>query len=95
MAEVIFWATVALVLYTYVGYSLIIMLLARFSHDKVARRDIEPRVTFLITAYNEEKDIAQKLENTLQLDYPADKLEILVAGLKADPHATVLALTTR
>lgn len=80
MAEVIFLTTVALVLYTYVGYPLIIMLLAWLSDDKVERRDIEPRVTFLITAYNEEKDIAQKLQNTLQLDYPRDKLEILVAS---------------
>jgi len=71
---------VALVFYTYVGYSLIIMLLARFSRGKVARRDIEPRVTFLITAYNEERDIAQKLQNTLALDYPRDKFEILVAS---------------
>jgi len=80
MAEVIFWVTVALVVYTYVGYSLLIMLLARFSRDKLARRDIEPRVTFLITAYNEERDIAQKLQNTLALDYPRDRLEILVAS---------------
>jgi len=80
MAEVIFWAAVALVFYTYVGYSLLIMLLARFSRDKLARRDIEPRVTFLITAYNEERDIAQKLQNTLALDYPRDRLEILVAS---------------
>lgn len=80
MAEVIFWVTVALVFYTYVGYSLLIMLLARFSRDKLARGDIEPRVTFLITAYNEERDIAQKLQNTLALDYPRDRLEILVAS---------------
>jgi len=80
MAEVIFWATVALVFYTYVGYSLLIMLMARFSRDKLARHDIEPRVTFLITAYNEERDIAQKLQNTLALDYPRDRLEILVAS---------------
>jgi len=80
MAEVIFWATVALVFYTYVGYSLLIMLLARFSRDKLARHDIEPRVSFLITAYNEERDLAQKLQNTLALDYPRDKLEILVAS---------------
>jgi len=80
MAEVIFWATVALVFYTYVGYSLLIMLMARFSRDKLARHDIEPRVTFLITAYNEERDIVQKLQNTLALDYPRDRLEILVAS---------------
>jgi cellulose synthase/poly-beta-1,6-N-acetylglucosamine synthase-like glycosyltransferase len=80
MAEDFFWTTVALVIYTYAGYSLIIMALARISRDTVARQDIEPRVTFLITAYNEEKDIAQKLQNTLQLDYPREKLEILVAS---------------
>jgi len=80
MAEIVFWTTVALVFYTYAGYSLVVMLLARFSRSQVTREDIEPRVTFLITAYNEEKDIAQKLQNTLQLDYPRDKLEILVAS---------------
>jgi cellulose synthase/poly-beta-1,6-N-acetylglucosamine synthase-like glycosyltransferase len=46
----------------------------------VDKGDIEPTVTFLITAYNEEKNIKQKLENTLSLDYPRDKLEIMVAS---------------
>jgi len=41
---------------------------------------VEPNVTFLITAYNEEKNIAKKLENTLSLDYPKEKLEIVVAS---------------
>ena len=40
----------------------------------------EPNVTVLITAYNEENDIRAKLENTLQIDYPQEKLEILVAS---------------
>lgn len=80
MAEIIFWTSIFTVFYTYAGYSLLIMLLSRFFNKTVRKGPIEPRVTFLITAYNEEKNIAQKLENTLQLDYPREKLEILVAS---------------
>ena len=80
MAETVFWATVFLVCYTYAGYSLIVVLLAAFSRQRAPRRDIEPTVTFLITAYNEERNIAQKLRNTLELDYPREKLEIIVAS---------------
>jgi glycosyltransferase involved in cell wall biosynthesis len=43
-------------------------------------RPHEPPVTVVITAYNEERDLAAKLENTLALDYPKDKLEIIVAS---------------
>lgn len=80
MTETIFWISIFTVFYTYAGYSLFIMLLSRFFNKKVNKGAIEPSVTFLITAYNEEKNIAQKLENTLQLDYPENKLEILVAS---------------
>jgi len=51
-----------------------------FFNNKVKKADIDLPVTFLITAYNEEKNIGQKLENTLSLDYPRDKLEIIVAS---------------
>jgi len=44
------------------------------------KKDIEPKVTFLITAYNEERSITAKLEDTLSLDYPKDKLEVMVAS---------------
>lgn len=80
MAEIIFWSAVFLVFYTYGGYSLLIIALSRFFHNDVRKEDITPKVTFLITAYNEEKNIAQKLDNTLSLNYPKDKLEILVAS---------------
>jgi glycosyltransferase involved in cell wall biosynthesis len=46
----------------------------------VIRAPIAPRVTFIITAYNEESRIAAKLENTFRQRYPADRLEILVAS---------------
>lgn len=80
MTNVIFWAAVALIIYTYVGYSLVILVLSRFVRNPIRRAPIEPRVTFLITAYNEEKNIRAKLEQTLSLDYPHEKLEIMVAS---------------
>ena len=80
MSEVIFWTAVGAILYAYGGYSLVTMLLALVVRNPVLRVDITPSVTLLITAYNEERDIAQKLEGTLSLDYPRELLEIIVAS---------------
>ncbi len=80
MAEIAFWSAVSLIVFTYAGYSLVILVLSRLVHNPVRRSHIEPRVTYLITAYNEEKNIAAKLEQVLTLDYPADRLEIIVAS---------------
>lgn len=81
MFEIIFWTITGMIVYTYFGYPLSVFLLSLLIRNPVKRREgYEPFVTFLITAYNEEKDIAKKLENTLSLDYPREKLEILVAS---------------
>jgi cellulose synthase/poly-beta-1,6-N-acetylglucosamine synthase-like glycosyltransferase len=80
MVEFIFWMIIGANLYTYLGYPLFTLFLSLFVHHPVKKGDEEPRVTFLITAYNEEKFIAEKLENTLALDYPGEKLEIIVAS---------------
>ena len=48
--------------------------------SKCARREFEPSVTVIIAAYNEERDLVRKLENTLALDYPKSKLEIIVTS---------------
>lgn len=80
MTEIAFWSAVVLIAFTYVGYSLVILVLSRLVHNPVKRSPIEPKVTYLITAYNEEKNIAAKLEQVMTLDYPGDKLEIIVAS---------------
>jgi cellulose synthase/poly-beta-1,6-N-acetylglucosamine synthase-like glycosyltransferase len=80
MAEIIFWLTLGVIFYTYLGYPLFILFLSLFVNHKIKKGEIEPNVTVLITAYNEEKNISEKLENTLSLDYPRDKLEIVVAS---------------
>jgi len=80
-AAAIFWAGAAALFYTYAGYPVLLVLLSRLRGRGVARREgFEPAVSVVITAYNEERDLAAKLENTLALDYPADKLEVIVAS---------------
>ncbi|MEJ2253376.1 MAG: glycosyltransferase family 2 protein [Nitrospirota bacterium] len=76
----LFAVSLATVIYTYVGYAVIIPVLALFPSGEVDKNDIKPRVTYLITAYNEEKNIRRKLEGVLALDYPKDKLEVMVAS---------------
>jgi cellulose synthase/poly-beta-1,6-N-acetylglucosamine synthase-like glycosyltransferase len=78
--EIIFWIAVVAIAYTYAGYPLLLMLVSRFRGKPVLRREFTPRVTVIIAAYNEERDLAKKLENTLALDYPKSKLEILVTS---------------
>lgn len=79
-AKLVFWASAAALLYAYAGYPLLVWIYSRLRPKPVHRNDIEPTVSFVITAYNEEKDLKRKLENTLALDYPKDKLEIIVAS---------------
>jgi len=80
MAEFIFWLIIGTNLYTYAGYPVLTLFLSLFINNKVNKGNDEPKVTFLITAYNEEKNIHEKLKNTLSLDYPKEKLEIIVAS---------------
>jgi cellulose synthase/poly-beta-1,6-N-acetylglucosamine synthase-like glycosyltransferase len=76
----VFWSSAVALAYAYVGYPLLVWAVSRVRPRAVLRADYEPHVSVIITAYNEERDLADKLENALALDYPADKLEILVAS---------------
>jgi len=78
--QIIFFLSLAALFYVYVGYPLLVYLVSLIRPRNVERGDFEPNVTVIITAYNEEKDIRAKLENTLLIDYPPEKLEILVAS---------------
>ena len=80
LASIVFWSSVAALLYTYVGYPLLLLLVSRLRRLEVKRAEGSPTVSVIITAYNEERDLAAKLENTLALDYPAEKLEVIVAS---------------
>jgi cellulose synthase/poly-beta-1,6-N-acetylglucosamine synthase-like glycosyltransferase len=79
-AQIVFWSAVAALVYTYVGYPLLLLLIGRFRSLPVRRAEWKPTVSVIITAYNEELDLSAKLENTLSLDYPRDLLDVLVVS---------------
>ncbi len=79
-AKILFWVCAGLLAYVYAGYPVLVFLVGSLFPKPVRRSTIEPDVTVLITAFNEEGAIRKKIENTLQIDYPPDKLEILVAS---------------
>src|SRR6202171_833226 len=79
-AEICFWLSVVALFYTYAGYPLLLALVSALKPRRVLRGDCEPTVTIIITAYNEERDLAAKLENHLDLYYSRELLEIIVAS---------------
>jgi cellulose synthase/poly-beta-1,6-N-acetylglucosamine synthase-like glycosyltransferase len=82
--KIIFWTSLAVIMYIYLGYPFIITFLAKYFKKAVNKGHITPSVTLLIAAYNEDKIIAQKLDNCLSIDYPKDKLEIIVVSDGSD-----------
>ena len=79
-AESIFWGSLVFIFYAYAGYLLALLALSCFRSRPVLVGDIQPTVSFVITAYNEELRIKDKIENTLQQQYPSERLEIVVAS---------------
>jgi biofilm PGA synthesis N-glycosyltransferase PgaC len=76
----LFWTGLFIVAYTYIGYGIIIYILARVIGKKQTTKvptDL-PETTLLIAAYNEEDFIGEKIKNTLSLDYPPEKLKIFI-----------------
>src|SRR5215475_11126029 len=80
IAQVVFVAAVAMIAFIYVGYPALMFALSLILRRPVRREDITPRVSIIIAAYNEERDIEAKLKNTLAFDYPRDRMEIIVAS---------------
>jgi cellulose synthase/poly-beta-1,6-N-acetylglucosamine synthase-like glycosyltransferase len=76
----LFWAAWGVIVYTYIGYPIWAMILRGFAPQPWRKEDYEPAVTLLIVAHNERESIETKLENSLALDYPQDRLAIVVAS---------------
>lgn len=96
--KILFWACLLIVFYTYLGYGIllyIIIRLRRFFKGKpqktVMPQDDElPTMTLMICAYNEEDVVAEKMENTLAIDYPKDKLRIMWVTDGSNDHTNEL-----
>jgi poly-beta-1,6-N-acetyl-D-glucosamine synthase len=76
----LFWASVAVILYTYAGYPAWLWLRARLRPRPVQRSPYLPSVSVVMVVHNEEKALGTKLENLLSLDYPSEKLELVIVS---------------
>jgi cellulose synthase/poly-beta-1,6-N-acetylglucosamine synthase-like glycosyltransferase len=77
-ATILFWASLGVLFYVYAGYPLLLAVAGLFAQRPRAALGYLPKISVLIAAYNEEAGIGKKLEQTLALEYPADKMDILV-----------------
>ncbi len=79
--EILFWILVFIIFYTYIGYGIILQFVLP-KRKKVTLSDTQPvnlpRIAHIIAAYNEEEFIDQKIVNALSLDYPAEKMKVVV-----------------
>ena len=79
--KLLFWCSVIILLYTHIGYPLLLIVISQFIRSK-KKQDSKylPFVTMIISAHNEESVIEEKIRNCLALDYPKEKLEIIVVS---------------
>ena len=89
-AEIVFWVCAAALLYTYLGYPLLVAALGVVFPRRVRARGIEPTVSVLLVARDEQARVVERLANLIRLDYPSDRLEILL-GSDGSIDATVRA----
>lgn len=78
--KLLFWLSLAALAWTHLAYPLAAALWARAAGRAVRRGDALPAVTVIVAAYNEETVIVRRLENLLALDYPPEKLQLVVAS---------------
>ena len=77
-ARVVFWLAALLLFYVYAGYPLLLAVIGLIVRRQRSGPGYSPSISILIAAYNEEEAIERKIRQTLALEYPADKLEVLV-----------------
>jgi len=92
VVAIVFWVTVALLVYTQVGYPLLLALLALLARVLGRERSSPswegelPGVSAIVAAYNEQEVIAQRITNLRSLDYPPDRLQVIVASDGSSDH---------
>lgn len=97
MTIILFWAFIGLILYSYFGYTLILWIISILKKAirsfKPSNNNIDkPYITIVVAAFNEENNIAEKIENTLQQDYPQDRIvQIWVNDSSTDRTMEILS----
>lgn len=78
--KILFYLCLLSILYVYFGYPLLLLFLSCFTSRKIIKAEIEPNISIIISAFNEEKNIASKIDASLNLDYRMEKLEVIVVS---------------
>lgn len=78
--KLLFWLCLAVVAYAYFGYAIWLWLQVKLHSRPILQRPILPTVSIIIAARNEEANLPSKLENLRLLDYPQDRLQIVIAS---------------
>ncbi|MFC1667407.1 glycosyltransferase [Candidatus Omnitrophota bacterium] len=84
MSKIIFWSSFFIVFYIYFGYIGFSILLSKLFGKRVKKKDIYPSLSIIVPCYNEENVIRQKLENLCSVDYPKNKLQIMIVSESKD-----------
>src|SRR5262245_5772526 len=80
VAKILFWFSLAALVWTHVGYALATALAARVRRRGIEARDIHPSVSVVVAAHNENDVIERRVRNLLDLDYPPESIEVVVAS---------------
>jgi cellulose synthase/poly-beta-1,6-N-acetylglucosamine synthase-like glycosyltransferase len=92
VVEIAFWASVGLLAWTHVGYPLALLALAQVARPRAGAEDGRlPSVSLIIAAHDEEAVIEAKVVNALDLDYPREQLEVIVASDGSSDRTVELA----
>ena len=105
--ELLFWASSALLVYSYAGYPALLWLVAKFTTRSEPVESGLPTIAIVVAAYNERRFIADKIRNALSCDYPSDRVRVIVVSDGStngtaeiargipDPRLTVLEIPER
>ena len=91
--KAVFWASLACLVWTHVAYPAFVAGFAKLRPKRFRAAEIEPAVTIIIAAYNEETVIARRIENLLALEYPRDRVQIVVTSDASSDRTEEIALS--
>lgn len=88
MAPIVFWISLVCVAYVFVGYPLVLFVWRACARRPVLKKACEPTVSMVISMHNEARNVQAKMRNCGELDYPADRLQVIVS-LDASTDSTL------
>lgn len=95
--QIIFWISLFIIIYTYVGYGVVLFFIVKLLRVFRKKKKLDPNyelptVTLIVAAYNEEYCIEEKINNTLALEYPSNKLNfIFITDGSTDRTSDIIA----